>query len=108
MNAIRRALVVAAGPAALLLAACAADAPARPEPVSMPNPEPVPPVAAIRPHVVESPNGNRDDEYYWLRDDSRSDKDVIGYLEAENAYRVARTRHSQALADKVYGEIIGR
>jgi oligopeptidase B len=108
MNAIRRALVMAAGPAALLLAACAADAPARPEPVSMPKPEPVPPVAAVRPHVVESPNGNRDDEYYWLRDDSRSSKDVIGYLEAENAYRAAMTRHTQALAEKVYGEIVGR
>ena len=108
MNAIRRALVLAAGPAALLLAACAADAPARPEPVSMPKPEPVPPVAAVRPHIVESPNGNRDDEYYWLRDDSRSNKDVIGYLEAENAYRAAKTQHTQALGDRVYGEIMGR
>src|SRR5262245_3300813 len=108
MNAIRRALVLAAGPAALLLAACAADAPARPEPVNMPKPEPVPPVAAVRPHVVESSNGSRDDEYYWLRDDSRSSKGVIGYLEAENAYREAKTAHTQALEDKVYEEIIGR
>ncbi len=48
--------------------------------------KPSPPVAAVRSHVVHSPNGDRADEYYWLRDDTRKDPDVIGYLEAENAY----------------------
>ena len=93
---------------ALLVAACAGTAPARPEPASMPKSVPAPPVAAVRPHVVESPNGNRTDEYYWLRDDTRTDKSVIGYLEAENAYKAAMTAHTQALEDKVYEEIIGR
>ena len=93
---------------ALLMAACAGDAPARPEPESMSKSVPTPPVAAIRPHVVESPNGSRTDEYYWLRDDQRTDKDVLGYLEAENAYKAAMTAHTQALEDKVYGEIVGR
>jgi oligopeptidase B len=93
---------------ALLLAACAGDAPARPEPESMPKSEPVPPIAAVRPQVVESPHGNRADEYYWLRDDSRVDPGVIAYLEAENAYKAAMTAHTQALEDRVYGEIIGR
>jgi oligopeptidase B len=107
MRAIRRALDLAVGPA-LLLAGCVAGAPSRPEPVSMPNSEPVPPAAAVRPHVVESPNGSRTDEYYWLRDDTRSDKDVIGYLEAENAYKAAMTAHTKALEDKIYDEIIAR
>ena len=93
---------------ALLLAACAGDAPARPEPESMPKSEPVPPIAAVRPHVVESPQGNRSDEYYWLRDDARANPDVIGYLEAENAYKAAMTAHTKALEDRVYEEIIGR
>jgi len=94
--------------AALLLAACAGDAPVKPESESMPKSPPVPPVAAVRPHVVASPNGDRTDDYYWLRDDKREDKDVIGYLEAENAYKAAMTAHTKALEDKVYEEIIGR
>ncbi len=69
---------------------------------------PAPPVAAVKPHVVESPNGNRTDEYYWLRDDERSRAEVIGYLEAENAYKEAMTAHTQALEKKVYEEIIAR
>jgi oligopeptidase B len=92
----------------LLLASCAGDAPARPEPESMPKSEPVPPIAAVRPRVVESPNGNRTDEYYWLRDDLRENPEVIAYLEAENAYKAAMTAHSQALEDRVYAEIIAR
>jgi oligopeptidase B len=93
---------------ALLIAACAGNVPARPEPESMPKSVPAPPVAAVRPHVVESPNGNRTDEYYWLRDDKRADKDVLAYIAAENAYKAAMSAHTQALEDKVYEEIVGR
>jgi oligopeptidase B len=92
----------------LLLAACAGDAPARPEPVSMPKSEPVPPIAAVRPQLVASQYGNRTDDYYWLRDDTRENLEVIAYLEAENAYKAAMTAHTQALEDKVYEEIIAR
>ncbi|HEU5468833.1 MAG TPA: S9 family peptidase [Steroidobacteraceae bacterium] len=91
-----------------LLAACAGDAPARPEPESMPKTTPVPPIAAVRPHVVASPHGSRTDEYYWLRDDTRSNAEVIGYLEAENAYKEAMTAHTRPLEEKVYQEIVGR
>ncbi|HKY00174.1 MAG TPA: S9 family peptidase [Steroidobacteraceae bacterium] len=106
MNRFRHACFLAVVPA--LLGACASDAPARPEPESMPKSAPVPPIAAVRPHVVESPNGARIDEYYWLRDDSRSSPEVIGYLEAENAYKAAMTGHTRALEDRVYEEIVGR
>ncbi len=103
-----RYLVALAAMPALLLAACASTAPAKPESESMPKSPPAPPVAAVRPHVVESPNGNRTDDYYWLRDDSREDKDVLAYLGAENAYKSAMTAHTDALEEKVYGEIVGR
>ena len=106
MNRFRNAMILAVVPA--LLAACAGDAPARPEPESMPKTAPVPPIAAVRPHAIESPNGTRNDEYYWLRDDTRANPDVIGYLEAENAYKAAMTAHTDALEEKLYGEIIGR
>ena len=46
---------------------------------------PKPPVAAMKPHEVESPHGVRLDEYYWLRDDSRRDPEVLAYLAAEVA-----------------------
>ncbi|MGH8130692.1 MAG: S9 family peptidase, partial [Steroidobacteraceae bacterium] len=69
---------------------------------------PVPPIAAVRPHEVASPNGARIDEYYWLRDDTRSNTEVLAYLEAENAYKAAMTAHTKALEDRVYEEIIAR
>jgi oligopeptidase B len=92
----------------MLLGACAAGAPAKTESESMTMPSPVPPVAAVRPHEVASPNGTRVDEYYWLRDDTRTSKEVLGYLEAENAYKAAMTAHTRALEDRVYGEIVAR
>ncbi|MEX0733922.1 MAG: S9 family peptidase [Steroidobacteraceae bacterium] len=107
MNNIRHAFFLAVVPV-LTLAACAGSTPPKPELESMPTPAPVPPIAAVRPHVVESPNGNRTDEYYWLRDDTRSNKEVLAYLEAENAYKAAMTAHTKALEDRVYEEIIAR
>jgi len=107
MNSPRHTFFLAVAPV-LWLAACAGDAPARPESDSMPRPAPVAPIAAVRPHVVESPNGNRTDEYYWLRDDTRENREVLAYLEAENAYKAAMSAHTRALEDRVYGEIVAR
>ncbi|MDQ1309588.1 MAG: oligopeptidase, partial [Pseudomonadota bacterium] len=71
--------------------------------------EPVlPPVAARRPRPVDSPHGTRSDEYYWLRDDTRTDPDVLAYLAAENAYKDAMFAHARPLEDKLYAEIVGR
>ena len=69
---------------------------------------PVPPVAERRPFDVVSPNGNRRDDYYWLRDDTRKSKDVLGYLQAENAYRDAYMASSAALTQKLYDELVAR
>ena len=38
------------------------------------------------PHTLELHGDERIDYYYWLRDDSRSNKDVINYLKEENKY----------------------
>ena len=70
---------------------------------------PVAPDAAQRPHTVTAPHGAaRSDVYYWLRDDSRTDKDVIGYLNAENAYADAVLAPLKPLQDALYEEIVGR
>ena len=67
-----------------------------------------PPVAAVRPHAVASPHGMRTDDYYWLRDDTRTAPAVIAHLTAENAYREAVTAHWRPLQDTLYEEIVGR
>lgn len=69
---------------------------------------PQPPVAAKKPYAVPSPHGSREDEYYWLRDDSRKNPEVLAYLEAENAYADAVLAHLKPLEEKLYQEIIGR
>jgi oligopeptidase B len=70
---------------------------------------PSPPDVAKKPHVVKAPFGaERQDEYYWLRDDKREDKAMLGYLEAENAYADALLGPLKPLQDKLYGEIVAR
>jgi oligopeptidase B len=67
-----------------------------------------PPVAAARPHDVPSPNGTRIDEYYWLRDDTRQDPQMLAYLRAENDWYAQFKARLQPLEDKLYAEIKGR
>jgi oligopeptidase B len=87
--------------AVALLASCAAQKTPQ-------NTQPQPPVAPVHAYQVQSPNGVRTDNYYWLRDDTRTKPEVLDYLKAENAYYEAMTAHTQALEDTLYGEIIGR
>ncbi|MGE4366066.1 S9 family peptidase [Thermomonas sp.] len=70
---------------------------------------PTPPDAEKKPHVVRAPFGaERQDEYYWLRDDSRKDAAMLGYLNAENAYADAVLASSTPVQDKLYDEIVAR
>ena len=68
---------------------------------------PVPPVAAQKPHVVKGPV-DRNDPYYWLRDDTRKNPEMLAYLNAENAYADAVLAPTKPLQDKLYSEFIGR
>ncbi len=69
---------------------------------------PAPPVAARKPHDVVSPHGTRSDPYYWLRDDSRSDPEVLAYLKAENAYFEAMSALFRGLVETLAKEMIAR
>jgi oligopeptidase B len=70
---------------------------------------PAPPVAARKPHDVVAPHGaSRQDEYYWLRDDSREDPDMLAYLNAENAYADAVMAPIKSFEEKLYDELVGR
>jgi oligopeptidase B len=70
--------------------------------------EPVPPVAVRRPHDVVAPHGTRSDPYYWLRDDTRQDADVLAYLRAENAYTAAALAPVKGLEDTLFAEMRAR
>lgn len=48
----------------------------------------------------------RIDNYYWLND--RENKEVISYLEDENAYTKAMMSDTEALQDTLFNELVGR
>ena len=45
-----------------------------------------PPKPKKTPYKLEAHGDIRIDDYYWMRDDTRSDPDLISYLESENDY----------------------
>ncbi len=70
----------------------------------------VPPVAPQIPHLVKSPHGDRNDEYFWLRDDDPKTKraEVMRYLEAENAHVRAVLEPLEGLQQQLLGEMRAR
>lgn len=69
------------------------------------------------PHEISTSGNKRIDNYYWMRltEEQRdaADKDeqaqkVIKYLNAENEYLNANMKHTEALQEKIYQEIVGR
>ena len=71
-------------------------------------PQPQPPVAAIHPYPISAPAGSRIDNYYWLRDDSRSKPEVLNYIKAENDYFAQMTARLQDAKETLFKEITGR
>lgn len=113
MMSDRRPLPALAGLVLALLGACAGPVSLPPDPVATPpviaaEPAPAAPVAARKPYTVESPNGARNDPYYWLRDDTRQSVEVLDHLKAENAYADALMAPLRPLQEQLYQELIGR
>ena len=72
---------------------------------------PKPPIAERRPHSFTAHGVTIEDAYAWLKDPGYpdvTDKDVLGYLEAENAYFEAVMAPHQALTDRLYEEMKAR
>ncbi len=70
---------------------------------------PSPPDVAQQPHVVTAPFGaQRQDPYYWLRDDDRKNPAMLAYLNAENAYADAVLAPTKPVQDALYNEIVAR
>lgn len=102
----------------LLLSACAnAPTPTRvpaaaalPPDTSQVLPAPAiqPPVAQKIPFDVVSPAGTRNDPYFWLRDDTRSQPKVLDHLKAEQAYFEARFAPLKDLKQRLFQEMRAR
>ncbi|WP_084652949.1 S9 family peptidase [Nocardioides insulae] len=65
-----------------------------------------PPQAPARPVTREHHGHARVDEYDWLRE--KDSPEVLGHLEAENAWTEARTAHLAGLRETIFEEIKGR
>ena len=79
-----------------------------------------PPVAVKKPHRVTfgfvegedrgpnpmNPPRYHDDPYFWMRDDARTNPEVIEHLRKEKAYFEARSADTLGLRDEIYAEHI--
>jgi oligopeptidase B len=65
-----------------------------------------PPVAKTIPHERVHHGDTVNDPYFWLAD--KENKDVISYLEAENAYTEERLAGQAQLRERIFQEIKGR
>src|SRR5436305_8486802 len=65
-----------------------------------------PPTAPQKPYTVKGPQ-ERNDLYYWLRDDSRKNPEMLAYIQAENAYADAVLAATKPLQDTLFKEIVG-
>ncbi|KAJ9082844.1 hypothetical protein DSO57_1000829 [Entomophthora muscae] len=75
---------------------------------SMASDKKLPPNAKKVPHFNTYHGEKYVDEYHWLRDDKRENKEVLDHLKAENEYSESLLAPLKPLADQIYHEIIGR
>jgi Protease II len=68
----------------------------------------MPPKAKQIPHVMTLHGDTRTDNYFWLRDDSRSQPDVLDYLQQENQYGKTVMDSQRDLQERVLKEIVDR
>ena len=66
------------------------------------------PRAEKRPHELTLHGITRVDDYYWLRDDERSDPEVLAYLESENEWFDTAMAPTEKLQETLYEEMVGR
>ncbi|WP_203258735.1 S9 family peptidase [Hyunsoonleella ulvae] len=65
-----------------------------------------PPVADKKPHKLTIHNDTRIDNYYWLNE--RENKEVLDYLNAENAYTKTMMKHTEGFQGALFEEMKGR
>src|SRR5262245_30024667 len=65
-----------------------------------------PPVAKKVPHKLEQHGDVRIDDFFWIKD--KTNKDVLKYLEAENAYTATVLKPTEQFQEKLYKEFLSR
>ena len=66
------------------------------------------PIAKKIPHKMVIHNHTRVDDYYWMRDDTRTNPEILAHLDAENDYTTAQLKHTEAMQEQIFQEIKGR
>ncbi|NRA59596.1 MAG: S9 family peptidase [Psychrobium sp.] len=66
------------------------------------------PVAKKVPYEMNIHGHKRVDNYYWMRDDSRTDTEILGHLAAENTYTKAKMVHTESMQQTLFEEIKSR
>jgi oligopeptidase B len=69
---------------------------------------PSPPVAPRRPHELTHHGHTRVDPWFWLRDEERTDPEVLGLLEAENAFVADALAHTAERQAELFAEMKAR
>jgi len=67
-----------------------------------------PPEAIKIPHEIKNHNHQRVDNYYWMRDDQRSDGRILAHLEKENNYADAILENQKPLQESIFQELKDR
>ena len=65
-----------------------------------------PPSAKVIARIDTLHGDIRTDNYFWIRE--KTNPEVISYLNAENAYTAAKMKHTEALQQRLYDEMLGR
>ena len=66
------------------------------------------PEALVKPTILSLHGVDRVDDYYWIRDDTRSDPEMLDLLRQENAYTSVMMQHTGELQDRLFNEIAQR
>ena len=56
--------------------------------------------------ILEAHGDKRSDDYYWLRDDTRQNKEIISYLEEENTYAETWFSEGKDYRKEVFEELV--
>jgi len=79
-----------------------------PDPFNTPSTNVNQPMPEKRPHEMTLHGHTRVDEYFWLRDDTRKDPQVLAYLEEENAYFEKVMEPVAAMQETLFEEMTAR
>ncbi|QDG35405.1 S9 family peptidase [Alteromonas mediterranea] len=66
------------------------------------------PVAKKVPHELTAHSVTRNDNYYWMRDDSRTDKEILAHLDEENSYVETVLAPLKGNCEALYEELVSR